>query len=106
PNDNWTIDTTISSQRIRDDDLGGQCAPSTPWEHAFRYGDPGQVLTHAECEENRSYGAFVNSSDKRPFSHVDQEGVFVAAQWDSNGPVGSLDALRIKTTASYRSIWY
>jgi iron complex outermembrane receptor protein len=104
--EHWTVDTTLSMAKQRDDDLGGQCTPAEPWPDAFRYGDPGQVQTHASCEASMAAGPFVHASDKRPFSHIDQEGIFVAARWDSDGAVGALDALSVRTSGSYRYVGY
>ena len=57
-------------------------------------------------DEDASIGPFVMSSDKITFSNVDQEGAFVAAEWLSGGPMGQLDSVRFRVTASHREILY
>jgi len=108
PGDHWTIDTTLSLARQRDDNLGGQCSTGDGniegWGGSRWYGDTDSIMYQTICDEDASFGPFVNSADKITFSNVDQEGVFVVAQWDSAGPVGALDSLTAKVTASYREI--
>jgi len=110
PGDHWTIDATLSLARQRDDNHGGQCSTGDGnvrgWGGSRWYGDNRSVMYQAVCAEDAAFGPFVNSSDKITFSNVDQEGAFVVAQWDSAGPVGVLDSLTAKMTASYRDITY
>ncbi|MEN8259069.1 MAG: TonB-dependent receptor [Pseudomonadota bacterium] len=110
PGDHWTIDATLSLAQQRDDNHGGQCATGDgnipPWGGARWYGDPGSVMYQAVCDEDAAFGPYVNSSDKVTYSNVDLEGVFVAAQWDSDGRVGGLDRLSVKINASHRYTTY
>ena len=110
PGEHWTIDTTLSLAEQRDDNHGAQCGTGDgnvrAWGGARWYGDPGSVMMQARCDEDVSFGPFVMSSDKITFSNVDQEGAFVAAEWLSGGPMGQLDSLSFRVTASHREILY
>jgi len=109
PGDHWTIDTTFSVARQRDDNLGAQCSSGdgeAAWGGSRWYGDRDSVMYHAICDEDTSFGPFVNSSDKLTFSNVDQDGVFFTAEWDSAGPIAGLESLAAKIAASYRYITY
>jgi len=110
PNEHWTIDTTLSLARQRDDNFGGQCATGDgnipAWGGARWYGDPGSVMYQAQCDADAAFGPFVNSSDKRTFSNIDQEGAFIAVRWDAGAPVGQLDDMSVRLNASYRYIGY
>jgi iron complex outermembrane receptor protein len=108
PGDNWTIDTTVSLARDRDGGVGGQCAPGEePWsrDRATWWGDdPDETQTYAVCNQDNSFGPYVLSSEKRNFSNVDTEGVFVVAEWDSGGELGSLENLSVRMSTSYRDV--
>ena len=102
--EHWIIDTTISLARQRDDESGAQCSSGNgevAWGGSFWYGDSDSEMLHAVCDEEVPFGPFVYSSDKLTFSNIDEERAFVVAEWDSAGPVGALDNLTAKMTASY-----
>jgi iron complex outermembrane receptor protein len=110
PGDHWTIDTTLSLARERDDNHGGQCSTGDGnipgWGGSRWYGDTRSVMYQSQCDEDAALGPFVNSSDKLTFSNVDQEGAFLAIEWASDEAVGFLDSLTMRMNASYRYIDY
>jgi len=54
------------------------------------------------CETDRSMGDYVASNEKIVSTGADQDALFVSADWDSNGAVGSLDNLQVQINASWR----
>lgn len=110
PGDHWTIDTSLSYAENRDREKGGQCTPGPePYARGrgVQYGDDeNQTQTYAYCRTDNSFGPFVNSSNKRAYSNVDTEALFVTANWSSGGDVGRLDNLNVRTSASYRNVEY
>jgi iron complex outermembrane recepter protein len=115
PNENWTIDGSLTVSRKRDDNLGGQCqniqGDAPQWG-----GGAGnlerRLYTGARqdffdiCAADVAAGDFVQSSDKITFSNVDEEIFMLAATWDSDGPVGAFDSLTVSAKGSYRNMQY
>ena len=115
PNDNWTIDASLSISRKDDDNLGGQCQNTN--RDAPQWGGGAGNLERrmytgaredlfAICDADVAAGDFVHSSDKITYSKVDEEVFQVGAQWDSDGPVGGLDNLTFSAKGSYRNMQY
>ena len=115
PNDNWTIDASLSVSRKDDDNLGGQCQNIN--RDAPQWGGGAGNLERrlytgaredffAICDADVAAGDFVHSSDKITYSKVDEEIFTLAAEWDSDGPVGGLDNLTFSAKGSYRNMQY
>ena len=115
PNANWTIDVAGAISRKRDDNLGGQCQ-NTARDAPQWGGGTGNLERRlytgarddfwAICDADVAAGDFVNSSDKLSFSDVDEEFFQLGIEWDSDGPLGSLDNANLKFKASYRDMQY
>ena len=115
PNANWTFDFSGAISETRDDNLGGQCQ-NTARDAPQWGGGTGNLERRlytgaredffAICDADVAAGDFVNSSDKRSFSDVDEEIFQLGAQWDSDGPLGGLDNATINFKASYRDMQY
>lgn len=120
PNDNWTVDQTISFSRQDDDNRGGQCLTDVV-DPVFGLlqgagangpfvgeggppGSPGRSASfRAECAKQQASGSdFQFSGDKNVFSDVEQIGLFNTVAWDSNGAVGGLDNLAFMVNTSWR----
>ncbi len=122
PNDQWTLDVNTFLIKRRDGNAGIQCSDlGLPEGNAPNWGGasteypngrpnnlyPGaDVDYHAACNGDRAISPFTNSQNKITFSDIDQQSLFGTAQWDSDGAVGSLDALTVKMTGSYRNNEY
>jgi len=115
PNVNWTIDFSGAISETRDDNLGGQCQnidrDAPQWgggtgnlERRLYVGARDDFF--AICDADVAAGDFVNSSDKRSFSDVDEEIFQLGVQWNSDGPLGSLDNASLNFKASYRDMQY
>jgi len=117
PNDQWIIDALLAVSRKSDDNMGGQCIGPGPLNDAPGWGGMGGNLErrlyagaeqdfHDLCAADVAAGDFVNSSDKRTFSDVNEETFHLGAEWDSAGPVGALDNLSVSAKVSIRSMDY
>jgi len=115
PNVNWTTDFSASISRKRDDNLGGQC--QNIQRDAPQWGGGAGNLERrlytgarqdffAICDADVAAGDFVNSSEKVTFSDVDEEFYQLGVEWDSDGPLGSLDSASVNFRASYRDMQY
>ena len=115
PNANWTIDASGLVSRKRDDNLGGQCQNNLRDAPQWGGGD-GNLERRlyvgaredffAICDADVAAGDFVHSSEKVTFSDVDEEIFQLGVQWDSDGPLGSLDNATVDFKASYRDMQY
>ncbi len=56
----------------------------------------------AACDTDVSLGEFVTSGEKDQYTNIDNDAVFVSANWDSSGSVGGLDNLGVTINASWR----
>lgn len=120
PNQNWTVDQIVSYSRQDDDNRGGQCQTDVV-DPVFGLlqgagangpfvgeggppGSPGRSASfRAQCAAQQASGSsYQFSGDKNVFSDVEQIGLFNTVEWDSNGAVGSLDNLSLKTSTSWR----
>lgn len=54
------------------------------------------------CNTQVAAGDYVQASEKDGFADADSDSVFFSADWSSEGPVGGLDNLEIRTNASWR----
>jgi outer membrane receptor protein involved in Fe transport len=115
PNANWTVDVSGAVSRKEDDNLGGQCQNTA--RDAPQWGGGAGNLERrlyvgarddffAICDADVAAGDFVNSSDKISFSDVDEEIFQLGVQWDSDGPLGSMDNATVNFRASYRDMQY
>lgn len=115
PNANWTVDVSGAVSRKRDDNLGGQCQNIE--RNAPQWGGRAGNLERrlyegaredffAICDADVAAGDFVNSVEKITFSNVDEEIFQLGAQWDSDGPVGSMENATVNFRASYRNMQY
>jgi iron complex outermembrane receptor protein len=115
PNANWTVDVSGAVSRKEDDNLGGQCQNTA--RDAPQWGGGAGNLERrlyvgarddffAICDADVAAGDFVNSSDKISFSDVDEEIFQLGVQWDSDGPLGSMENATVNFRASYRDMQY
>lgn len=110
----WVIDVNLMATRQRDDNAPLQCNNrdgSVPqWGGGAGHLEriyPGATADYkAACDADAAAGTFITSADKRTFSDIDEESVFVAAGWTSPGAVGALDELSVRAKASYRYFDY
>ena len=115
PNANWTVDITGSTSKKRDDNLGGQCqniARDAPQWGGGAGNLERRLYTGARedffaiCDADVAAGDFVNSVDKNTFSDVDEDIFSLGVQWDSDGPLGSMQNATVNFRASYRDMQY
>jgi len=116
PNDNWTIDASLSVSRKRDDNAGGQCLGDPNGDAPLWGGGAGNLErrlyegAHADyvalCAEDVAAGDFVNSSDKYTFSDVDEELFQFGANWNASDAVGPFEKASVQIRASYRNMEY
>jgi len=122
PGDNWTVDFSVMDATQRDGNLGQVCAPAEgtwsrgrdesfyvggdPIGSGLPAGSPGLLEAKAQCAESNAQGEFVSAGNRRTFSNVDQEGVFVGARWDSGGEALGMDNVSVRGIASVRDISY
>jgi len=115
PNENWTIDASLSVSRKNDDNLGGQCQninrDAPQWGGGAGNLERRLYVGAREdffeiCDADVAAGDFVHSSDKITYSNVDEEIFQASATWDSDGPVGGMDNLTVSAKGSYRNMQY
>ncbi len=110
PNENWTLDGSVSVSRKDDDNLGGQCIGPGPLNDAPQWGGGAGNFDrrayvgaeddfHAICAADVAAGDFVFSSDKITWSNVDEELVQLSAQWQSGNTT-------VSARGSYRNMEY
>jgi len=115
PNNNWTVDATLSISRKEDDNLGGQCQNTA--RDAPQWGGGAGNLERrlyvgaredlwAICDADVAAGDFVHSSDKITYSDVDEEIFTFGATWDSDGAFGQMENASISFKTSYRDMQY
>jgi len=54
------------------------------------------------CQATNAAGPYTQASEKDGFANADADAVFFSADWNSDGAVGGLDNLEIRTNASWR----
>jgi iron complex outermembrane receptor protein len=55
------------------------------------------------CNQMSAAGDYTHASEKESFSNADNNAIFASAAWNSDGPVGGLDNLEIRTNFSWRN---
>jgi iron complex outermembrane receptor protein len=110
PNDQWTFDAVAATSEKSDDNMGGQCLGPGPRNDAPGWGGGAgnlerRLYTGAEqdfhdlCAADVAAGDFVNSSDKRTFSDVNEDSLHLGAEWNTG-------SLSISAKAAFREMDY
>lgn len=55
------------------------------------------------CDRMSSAGDYVHASEKESFSDADNNAIFASIAWNSDGEIGGLDNLEIRTNVSFRN---
>jgi iron complex outermembrane receptor protein len=58
------------------------------------------------CEEDRAQGVYVTSGELETFSNVDNDGIYLKGEWDSDGPMWGLENANVQIQSSYRYMDY
>jgi len=135
PGENWTIDTTITTEKTRDGMMGATCQTRPSAGYVAELALVGQVYTGPTfadaapgwgggagfveagkvgatlafwdaCNTDVAMGDFVQSAEKVQFADADTDAAFVAAVWDSGGAVGGLENLQLRFNGSWRDTNY
>ena len=104
---NWTIDAVVSNEKSDNESRVASCAPDPAGPFglaAWGVGDPGQVRTYAECAESAAMGPYTTATDTETYTNFDTRTANLTAEWNSDGPVGALESLAVRTTYSWREM--